>query len=96
MKVIKYHICPVCERRFASREAAELCRQKHQIRIEEICYCSTCGAGWYVNSYGPELAAKLAKECERKHRDNGDEESTAMRTYFLSGGAFGKPKCLKG
>lgn len=96
MKLIKYYSCPVCQKSFASREDAQICRSKHQVEIKEICYCETCGAGWYVNNYGHELAAKLAKECEQKHRDNGNEESTAIQTYFLTGGALGISKYLKG
>ncbi|MFL0196974.1 hypothetical protein ACJDU8_15610 [Clostridium sp. WILCCON 0269] len=73
MKVIKYYICPICERSWTTSGEAIKCRNSHEIRTKEFAYCEACGAGWNVDHWG-ETAIINAKECEKKHREDGNYE----------------------
>lgn len=91
-----YYYCPVCRYNSTDREAVQRHFRTHTIRAEEVVYCNICGAGWYVNAYGEKGARDAAAACVRKHQEKGDADDVAAATFFLSEGAFGYIKKIKG
>lgn len=83
MKVITLHICPVCKRRYDTPKEAITCRNKHEIKTITWVNCEACGQGWNVGYFGLERATQAAKECEQKHRENGDYEQVREARIFF-------------
>lgn len=94
-KRIYYH-CPVCRYNSTDREAVQRHFRTHTIQEEEVIYCNICGAGWHVSAYGELCARKMAANCVKKHKEEGNIDDVAAKTFFLSEGAFGYPTIKKG
>lgn len=96
MKRVIFYKCPVCGRSSSNKPEIKECYRKHGIQAEEVIYCGICGHGWYVNAWGEKEAVRRAKECEKEHVEKGEADSEGIRAFFLSGGAHGRAKILKG
>lgn len=85
MKVIKYYICPICQGSYTTSHEAIECRNSHEIRTKEFVYCEACGGGWNLDCLG-EQAIINAKECEKKHREDGNykEIQIAYKAFMRS------------
>lgn len=77
------YICSVCGKRHDTQKEAIICRNKHEIKTITWVNCEACGKGWNAGYFGLEQATKLAKECEQKHRDNGDYEQVKQARIFF-------------
>lgn len=95
-KSVKYYCCPVCQKNSTDRaEIEKHFRESHQIKTDEVIYCTVCGAGWHVNAYGKRGARERAENCFRKHQEEGNADEVAALTFFLSGGNFGYVKIVE-
>lgn len=84
-----YHECPVCGVQSTSKRKIEQHFRRHQIKTEELVYCTICGAGYYVSAYGKKRATEMARECYKRHFIEEEADQTAGETFFLTGGQFG-------
>lgn len=84
-----YHECPVCGIQSISKRKIEQHFRKHQIKTEELVYCTICGEGYYVRAYGKKRVTEKARECYKRHFVEEDADRTAGKTFFLTGGQFG-------
>lgn len=84
-----YYECPVCGKNSTSKHEIEKHFRQHQIKADEVIYCKICGAGWYVNAYGKQIAKEKAEKCYKKHIEAGNADEVAAKAFFLSKGVFG-------
>lgn len=88
---VTYYECPVCGKNSVNRKEIHEHFRQHQIKTDEVVYCNICGAGWHTNAYG-EKAEEMARECYKRHLEDGDADETATKAFFLSKGVFGYVK----
>lgn len=83
MKVVTLYICPICKKRHDTEAEAIKCRNTHKIKTVTWVNCEACGKGWNADYWGLDNAIKAAKECEEKHRANGDYEQLKQAKIFF-------------
>lgn len=82
--------CRVCNREWNTKKEAIKCQISHEPARKEWARCEVCAQAWLVGYMGLHWAINNAIACEKEHRDKGEVEEVAVRTFFSSKGCYGR------